>query len=120
MADFPKINRETTTFHLHLLSKVIDLAKYPVIRLVIENNISREEYEELFQLLEELDEKYASQKKEGLLDYSSLLVHFVGMLNEKLEPHETIRALKKEGYYPSLLSEFVYIMQRENLERRRW
>ncbi|MFC2947948.1 DUF1878 family protein [Virgibacillus sediminis] len=119
MAEFHKKSRETTSFHLQLLSRVMDLDKYPMIRLVIENHLSRQEYEELFQLLEELDEKYASQKEEGLLDYSSLLIHFVGMLDEKLDPHETIRALKKEGYYPSLMGEFIQIMQRENLERKR-
>ncbi|MFB4474924.1 DUF1878 family protein, partial [Oceanobacillus caeni] len=40
-------------------------------------------------------------------------------LNEKLNPNETIAALKKEGYYPSLMNEFTNIITRESKIRKR-
>ncbi|MFC4559149.1 DUF1878 family protein [Virgibacillus kekensis] len=104
---------ETTTFHMQMLSKIIDMDRYPLTKLVIEKNLSKYEFEEMISLLEGLQKKYKGQKEEGLLDFSGLLVHFAGMLNEKLEPTSTIYALKKEGYYPSLMSEFLEVLTRK-------
>lgn len=98
-------------FHLKLLSKVIDVNQYPVIKLIIGNNLSHHEYRELIHLLETLNTQYEIQKGEGLLDFTALLIHFAGMLNSRLEPDETIIALKKEGYYPSLMSEFIKVLK---------
>lgn len=99
-------DRDTMSFHVQLLSKLIDVDQFPFVKLVIENNVSKEEYEELFQLLQMLEQKYEIQKDEGFLDFTSLLIHFAGMVTEKLEPNETIYALSKEGYFPNLMREF--------------
>ncbi|MEN1970267.1 DUF1878 family protein [Lentibacillus sp. N15] len=101
---------DTAHFHLQLLSKLIDMRQYPFIKLVIKHNITQEEYRELLGQLHRLNEQYAMQKEEGFLDFSSLLVQFAGMLIEKLDPTKTIFALKKEGYFPSLMDEFIKIM----------
>lgn len=103
------------TFHLHLLTKIIDVQKFPFTKLVIENNMSEEEYQQIFSTLEDMDMEYKEQKEEGLLDYSSHLVRFVGLLNEKLDPTETIYALRKEGHYPNLLEEFIQIIKKDGL-----
>ncbi|RYG72903.1 DUF1878 family protein [Lentibacillus lipolyticus] len=87
------------------------MEQYPFIRMIIENNISKQEYDELFELLENLNKQYKAQKKDGLLDFTSLLLHFAGMLNAKLHPDKVIIALKKEGYYPSLMNEFMRILK---------
>lgn len=87
--------------------------------MIIEKNITEEEYKDLMDLLDDLNELYMEQREEGLVDFTTLLVRFAGMLNEKLEPNETISALKKEGYYPSLMSEFTKIISRESKIRRR-
>ncbi|WP_404451662.1 YhaI family protein [Virgibacillus necropolis] len=104
--------KDTMSFHVQLLSKLIDVDKYPFVKLVIENNITEEEYTELFQLLQMLEDNYKSQKEEGFLNFTSLLIHFAGMLNEKLEPNETIYALEREGYFPHLLKEFNNLLER--------
>ncbi|HLR81433.1 MAG TPA: DUF1878 family protein [Bacillota bacterium] len=104
------MSHTNTTFHLQLLLKTMNIEPYPFTKLVIMNNLSDQEYEELFTLLEGLNETYEAQKEDGLLDFTSLLVHFAGMLNQKLHPTETIYALKKEGYFPKLMSEFVQII----------
>lgn len=101
----------TVTFHLHLLSQVIDSEQYPLTKMMIDSEMTEAEYKALFQLLETLNEKYKRQKAEGLLDYTSLLVHFAGMLDPKLSPNETIHALKKEGYYPEMMTEFLKLIE---------
>ncbi|MFD1850001.1 DUF1878 family protein [Oceanobacillus bengalensis] len=112
-------NCNTSSFHIHLLSNIIDMNQYPFIKLLIEKNINKKEYDELFNLLEKLDKNYLVQKEEGLINFTSLLVHFAGMLNEKLDPTETILALKKEGYYPSLINEFLAILNDKEPNKRR-
>ncbi|MFD2761061.1 DUF1878 family protein [Lentibacillus juripiscarius] len=101
----------TKTFHIQLLTKTMDMEQYPLVRMIIENNISKQEYDELFEHLEGLYQQYTMQKEEGLLDFTSLLVHFAGMLNVKLHPDAVIAALKKEGYYPSLMDVFMQILK---------
>ncbi|ASN07439.1 hypothetical protein CFK40_16985 [Virgibacillus necropolis] len=100
------------SFHVQLLSRLIDVNQYPLVKLVIENNVTEEEYSELFQLLQMLESKYLLQKEEGFLDFTSLLIHFAGMLTEKLEPNETIYALEREGYFPQLIKEFITLLER--------
>lgn len=85
--------------------------EYPLIKLVIENNVTELEFDELMNLLEELNKQYETQKKEGLLDFTLLLIHFAGMLNEKLNPDQTIFALKNEGHHPSLMNEFIKVLK---------
>ncbi|MFD2042773.1 DUF1878 family protein [Ornithinibacillus salinisoli] len=105
---------DLASFHLQLLTKTIDLKKYPLTRLVIEKNITNEEYKELFQLLHTINEEFEAQKEEGFLNFSPLLIHFAGMLNEKLNPDETIHALKQEGYFVELMEVFInLIVERE-------
>jgi len=107
-----KLNKaETTSFHVELLSKLIDIHNYPFSKMIIEKNVTREEYNDLFRMLNTLDKQYRRQKKEGLLDFTILIIHFAGMLTEKLDPNQTIYALKKEGYYPSLMNVFIQIIE---------
>jgi hypothetical protein len=101
------------TFHLHLLTKIIDIEKFPFTKLVIVKNVTPEEYDALFELLETINQEYMGQKEEGLLDYSSLLIQFAGLLSEKLNPAETVYALKKEGYFPDLMREFTQIIEKD-------
>lgn len=105
-------HNETMNLYLQLLSKTIDINQYPFTKMVIENNMTKGEYDKLLRLLERLHQQYMTQKEEGFLDFSSLLIQFAGMLNEKLDPNRTVYALKKEGYYPSLMEEFIDVLER--------
>ncbi|GGN60647.1 DUF1878 family protein [Oceanobacillus indicireducens] len=100
-----------TSFQIQLLSRIIDMDEYPFLKLVIEQNISEEEYDELFAHLKIQQAMYEEQKNEGLLDFSSLLIEFAGLLNEKLDPTTTIYALRKENYFPELMDEYIKILQ---------
>lgn len=108
-----------TSFHIKLLSKIIDMNQYPLIKLIIEKNINREEYIELMKLLQGLNEDYEMQKEEGLLDFTSLLIQFAGLLNEKLDPNKTIQALREEGCFPLLMEEFIRILDENEKKYRR-
>ncbi|ASK60870.1 hypothetical protein CFK37_00925 [Virgibacillus phasianinus] len=107
--------KDAMSFHIKLLSRLVDVNHYPLVKLVIEKNMTKGEYSELFCLLQTLEEKYEIQKEEGFLDYTSLIVHFAGMLNEKLDPNETIYALEQEGYFPHLIKEFIKIIKQDNV-----
>ncbi|WP_249870175.1 DUF1878 family protein [Oceanobacillus saliphilus] len=107
------------SFHIQLLSKIIDMNQYPLTKLIIENNITQEEYMELMKMIKGLNDTYECQKEEGFLDFSSLLIHFAGMLNEKLDPNETINALKKEDCFPELMEEFSNILEENEKKYRR-
>lgn len=108
-------NRETS-FPLKLLLNIINIEEYPFTSMVIENKLTNEEYDELMGLLQELDQTFHQQKEEGLLNYTSLLIHFAGMLTEKLSPTETIKALKKEGLFLDLMTEFMNIIEGQGYE----
>ncbi|MFA1819076.1 DUF1878 family protein [Virgibacillus oceani] len=110
---------ETASFHVQLLSKILNLDDYPVVKLVIENNLSKAESEKLFHLLTRLNNQYEIQKEEGFLDFTPLLVEFAGMLNEKLDPDQTISALAEEGHYPALMKEFTRIIEIEKRKGQR-
>lgn len=107
---------ETINFYLQLLSKTIDMKQFPFTRVIIENNITKDEYEKLLNMLEKLHYHYINQKEEGFLDFSSLLDRFAGMLDERLDTSKTVYALKKEGYFPSLMDEFIHIMEKRKAE----
>lgn len=104
-------SRTITSFQIQLLSRIIDMGKHPFIKLMIEHNISEEEYDELFALLELQQAAYEEQKEEGLLNFSSLLIEFAGLLNEKLDPTTTIHALRQENYFPELMDEYIKILK---------
>lgn len=102
------------SFQLKLLSNLQGLEQYSFTKLIIEKQLTQEEYEGIMSLLQILDGKYKSQKEEGLLNFTSLLLHFVGMLNHKLQPDEALKALQKEGFYPPLVDELIKLEKSNN------
>lgn len=103
---------ENLSFKIKLLLNVIDMEVYPFTKKVLDLGLSEQEYQEVIDLVKQLNETFHNQLEEGLIEFESLLVQFVGMLNDKLEPEETLHALKKEGYYPSLMDTLVNIHNR--------
>ncbi|WP_186579166.1 DUF1878 family protein [Aquibacillus kalidii] len=103
---------ENLRLKIDLLLQISDMEQYPFTKMLLENEFSKLEYEQLIAFLNHLNDSYKSQKEEGFLDYEWLLLHFVGMLNEKLEPIKTLHALKKEGCYPSLVEVLLKIHER--------
>lgn len=106
-----RMSNRNSSFHIQLLAQTIDIQKFPLTKLIIDHHVTEEEYEALFHMLQQLEKQYEIQKEEGFVDFTSLLVHFAGMLTRKLHPNQTIYALKKEGYYPSLMNEFIQLIE---------
>ncbi|MFD2208423.1 DUF1878 family protein [Virgibacillus halophilus] len=97
-------------FHLQLLMNIIDFSRYPFTKMIIENRVGRQTYQDLMEKLYELEQQYQYQKEEGLLDYSSLLQEFTAHLPRQLTAEETLAALKAENICPMLISEFCQII----------
>ncbi|MDL4842755.1 DUF1878 family protein [Aquibacillus rhizosphaerae] len=98
---------EKLQFKVRLLLDICDMNKYPFTKIVIDSELTNDEYQGVIQLLEEINTYFINQKEEGFLNFESLLIHFVGLLNTKLNPEETMHALVKEGYYPSLMEVLI-------------
>src|SRR5690625_7682842 len=98
------MSNRKTSFHIQLLAQTIDIQKFPLTKLIIDHHVTEEEYEAFFHLLQQLEKQYEVQKEEGFVEFTSLLVHFAGMLTQKLPPNQTIYELKKKGYYTSLIN----------------
>ncbi|MBN8233638.1 DUF1878 family protein [Halobacillus kuroshimensis] len=93
---------DTLSFQLKLLSSIKEIDYYPFTKLVIEKDLTEMEYNEMMHLLQTLSDLYKEEKEEGLLDHSSLLFHYAGMVCWKLPITDSLEALQKEGYYKEL------------------
>lgn len=94
----------TLEFHLQLLLDMVDTNQYPFYQLIIKNGVSKYEMNSLITFCEELNKKYEEQREEGFVDFTLLLVQYVGMLPSVLNPKESLIALKKQSYFPELMS----------------
>lgn len=107
-----KENRcRTFSFQLKLLLEVEEINKYPFKKLVIERELTEQEYNETLTLLQTLTDTYEKDAELGLIDHSALLIHYAGMLCYKLPVEETLYALDKEGLYPALTKKLIDILQ---------
>ncbi|WP_216829384.1 DUF1878 family protein [Alkalihalobacterium elongatum] len=90
-------------FQHSLLLKMIDKNSFPFFSLALEKDLSEREVEQVLTLCEELQKKYEEQCELGFVHHTPLLVHFVGMLPEKLPISETLSALKAQSLYTDLI-----------------
>lgn len=90
-------------FYQRLLAEMVSEERFSFYKLVIEKGLSEGEMEEVLLLVSQLNEQFEEQKEMGYLHFSSLLIQFAGMLNPKLEPYETIKALKSQKIYVELM-----------------
>ncbi|MFC3883802.1 DUF1878 family protein [Bacillus songklensis] len=99
-------------FYIQLLLESTALNSQPFYELVVKKELTKQEFDDIFEICEELSKKYDKQKAEGLLDYTPLLIQFVGMLTPKIAPDEAVDALSKQGLYKGLMREFSEIIKR--------
>ncbi|UOQ43510.1 YhaI family protein [Halobacillus salinarum] len=104
-----KISCETCQFHVQLLLKTGELKGYSFTKMIIEQNLDRQEYEDTLLLLDELNAIYEEDKELGLVDHSGLLLHFAGMLNYKLSVTPALIALYEERIYPELAAKLLQL-----------
>ncbi|MEW4285461.1 DUF1878 family protein [Priestia koreensis] len=96
-------------YYIELALDANGVHKKPFFEMVIQHELEKKEVAAIYKLCEEVYERYVQQKKEGLVNYMPLLTHFVGMLNIKLPPHQTIQALWEQGMYTDLMKELFML-----------
>ncbi|TLS38054.1 DUF1878 family protein [Pseudalkalibacillus caeni] len=101
---------ERIEFHQRLLAKMHTMEKVPFYRLVIEKGLTEDEMNEVLDLCEEVNQRFKKQLEEGLVSHTTLLIHFVGMLNVKLAPKETVESLYEQGIFPELMKKLAAII----------
>ncbi|MCG8395906.1 YhaI family protein [Bacillus atrophaeus] len=102
---------ERLEYYIQLLVKTVDMDQYPFYAMLIEKGLTKREGEEVERICLDLAEELASQKAQGFVTFEKLLALFAGQLNEKLDVHETIFALYKQGMYTELMEEFIEIIR---------
>ncbi|HHY74451.1 MAG TPA: DUF1878 family protein [Bacillus bacterium] len=90
-------------YHQRLLLEMIQTQNFPVYRLIVKNDLSEEEVEELFKLCDDLTIQYEQQKEEGFVYFMPLLTQFINLVNKKLDPEETIHAFLEQKMYVTLM-----------------
>jgi hypothetical protein len=101
-------------YYQSLLIEMIDETKKPFYHLIIKANLTKKEVEEFINLCETLSEQYEKQKAEGLIVFTPLLTHFVGMLHPNLPLEQTIEALLQQNMFVPLMKEFKKIISEIN------
>lgn len=104
---------ERLEFYQRMLLSMIS-KEYPFYKLIIEKGLNEKEMGEVFALCDELEQKLEEQREDGFLLFTPLLIHFVGMLNDKLEPVDTIKSLYNQGLYKDLMIELYEMISKEN------
>ncbi|MGO4887484.1 DUF1878 family protein [Anaerobacillus sp. MEB173] len=105
---------ERLEFYQRILMKMVKSNEFPFFQIVIEKALTEQEMIEVFSLCEELEKQLEEQREDGFIHYTSLLVHFVGMLNSKLDPLRTIKALSQQNLYNSLMEKLEELIQKED------
>ncbi|MFN7249260.1 MAG: DUF1878 family protein [Anaerobacillus sp.] len=100
-------------FYQEILLEIMDNS-YPFYTLIIKHQLSKGEVEEIYFLCEKLNNEYKKQKEEGFVTFLPLLTQFVGMLNYKVDPHQTINALYMQDIYRELMKEFLDLVKKIN------
>ncbi|KGX92604.1 hypothetical protein N781_14835 [Pontibacillus halophilus JSM 076056 = DSM 19796] len=100
---------EQLDFYIRLLVSMEQFEQYPFTRMIIQNGLNEEEYQELLRLLERLNAELVNLKHDGMMDFTKLLIHFAGMLNVKLHPDEVMDALISQQMYVDLMKTFKHI-----------
>ncbi|PFD95998.1 DUF1878 family protein [Priestia megaterium] len=98
-------------YYIKLLSGTSEQEAKPFIDLVVRNQLTKKEVEEILILCEDTKNEYIEQKAEGLTDFVPLLTQFVGMLNYKLTPRKTVESLRYQPSYQDVMNEFFEIIQ---------
>lgn len=96
---------ERLEYYQSLVMGLVDDRLAPFYKMIIDAKLTKNDVEELLDLCEELSIKLKEQKAEGLVVFTPLLTHFVGMLHPHLNPEQTINVLMKQGIYTDLMQE---------------
>ncbi|MCT4796307.1 DUF1878 family protein [Exiguobacterium alkaliphilum] len=84
------------SYQMELLMQSVDWSDRPFEYEVIRANLTRDDVEAFYALLEEIRQQQTEQGRYGLSSVEPLLVNFVGMLHPALEPETILAACVKQ------------------------
>lgn len=97
---------ETLEYHMRLAAQALDKTPYEFNKLVIANNLTKEETGRLFSLCDDMHNLMEEQKAEGFLNFHPLFKEFSSKLTPKLNPEEVVLACLKQQLFLPLMNEF--------------
>ncbi|MCF6136176.1 DUF1878 family protein [Pseudalkalibacillus berkeleyi] len=102
---------ERLMYYQQIMVDTIDPKRFPWYRFIVEAELGKDEVKEVYQLMKELEKEKESLREAGMVDQTSLLLHYVGMLNSTLNPFTTASALKQQGMFVDITAELLEMMK---------
>ncbi|WP_338082277.1 DUF1878 family protein [Exiguobacterium qingdaonense] len=87
---------EHLSYQLKILLEIVDWTDRPFEYEVIRANLTKQEVKSFFQLIEEVRTRQNEQLRYGYTSIEPLLVHFVGMLDARLDAKTILEACVRQ------------------------
>lgn len=88
---------EHLSYQMKILLEIVDWTDRPFEYEVIRANLTKQEVESFYQLLEEIRAQQNEQLRYGYTSIEPLLVHFAGMLDVRLDVKTILEACVRQG-----------------------
>lgn len=88
---------EHLSYQMKILLEIVDWTDRPFEYEVIRANLTKQDVEAFYQLLEDIRARQNEQMRYGFMSIEPLLVHFVGMLDSRLDVKTILGACVRQG-----------------------
>ncbi|MDA5560491.1 DUF1878 family protein [Exiguobacterium sp. MMG028] len=88
---------EHLSYQMKILLEIVDWTERPFEYEVIRANLTKQDVEAFYQLLEDIRVRQNEQMRYGFTSIEPLLVHFVGMLDSRLDVKTILGACVRQG-----------------------
>ncbi|MEJ6527525.1 DUF1878 family protein [Exiguobacterium sp. USCH10] len=88
---------EHLSYQMKILLEIVDWTERPFEYEVIRANLTKQDVEAFYQLLEDIRARQNEQMRYGFTSIEPLLVHFVGMLDSRLDVKTILGACVRQG-----------------------
>lgn len=88
---------EHLSYQMKILLEIVDWTDRPFEYEVIRANLTKQDVEAFYQLLEDIRARHNEQMRYGFTSIEPLLVHFVGMLDSRLDVKTILGACVRQG-----------------------
>ena len=88
---------EKLSYQMGILLDIVDWTNRPFEYEIIKANLSKQEVDAFYGLLQEIRVQQNEQMRYGFTSIEPLLVHFVGMLDARLNVKSTLSACVRQG-----------------------
>ncbi|MDX8364618.1 DUF1878 family protein [Cytobacillus sp. IB215665] len=102
---------EKIEYYQTLLLKMVEKDHMPFYQMVIKEQLSKADVDEILSVCEKLSMKLEEQKAEGLLVFTPLLIEFSKTIQFKMNVKDTVTAMLKQQMYTPLMEEFMKLIK---------